>query len=185
MGLGTVGAFGKAKLILLIIGFVMLFSTFIISVVSSVVYFIETGDAKPLLIETGGFFVGQDAIILNSVNELKKEDLSKEYTDYLKVRIVQALVMLVVSILLFNWIVKSLFSFGISKEQMNFFLKFLFIFIAIVVVTALGVLYKGIILNNWSLNPYTGITELFKNLGVLKNVGTDTIVKAFTNSTVV
>lgn len=171
----------RLKLIGVILSVVLLASTFIISVSSSFVYLIKTGDPKPLLIETGGHLVGQDAIILNSVNELKQENLKKEYTDFLKTRIVSSIVMFVIVIILTYFGIKALFTVGMPKDQMTVWQKGLYVFISIVFITFLGVLYKGIILHVWG-NPYAGITELIRNWDVLANVGTETIYKALNNS---
>jgi len=168
--------FSKVKLLFGVIGMIWVISAVVISIIGSAIYFSKTGDIKPLLQDTGGMVIGTDSSINLAVNELKKEGITKEYSDYLKQKIIQSLILFVLFSFLIFLIIRGILSFFIPPP-MNWGLTSLFILMALILVTLMSVLYNGLMLNSWYFNPFSGITSLVKDYEVLVNVGNESIVK--------
>ena len=171
------GSFGKTKIFLGIIGFIWVFSTVVLAIIGSSIYFAKTGDVKPLLQDTGGMIIGADASIHLAVKELLKKDINKEYSDYLKSKILQSFALFVAFFIVLYIIIQKIFGIFIPSDSMNVGLKALFFLMALVILTAMSVLYNGIMLHLWSFNPYSGMTSLVKNYDILLNVGNESIVR--------
>jgi len=174
----VLGAFGKTKIILGVIGAAWVFTSLVVSILGSVIYLTKTGDGKPLLQNTGGMIVGMDANVLLDVKELQRPDITKEYADYLKESIVRSILIFLGFIFLIYLGIQAIFRISLPPDSINMVLKLTFVVMALFLVTLASALYNGIVLHAWSFNPYQGITELVKNFDVFTNVGNQTIVKS-------
>src|SRR3990167_10103431 len=96
-GAATKAGAGFLK-ILWIIGAVWLGLTFLVGIANGFVYWNKTGDWRPVVEASAGRIVSADTSIYASVLELQKEEISKEYADFLKMNILENIILLVLFI---------------------------------------------------------------------------------------
>ena len=147
--------------------FVYIFGSILINIVDGGFIYYKTGNNQPLIDATIGKVTAVDTNIGHDVEVLKtSEDLDNKYVDYLKQDIIENFLILIIMWYLLYKLIDIFRSWVISKEQMNFGLKFLMGLFAFVLLLSFNLIYTAIVYDKWVV-PLTGFWNLITNIDLV------------------
>ena len=165
------------KNILLIFGAITLITQIIVAILTSTLYLTKTGDNKPLIQSTIGLLFASDYNIYTSTRELQNTQITKDYADYLKQKILLNLEIILILIYIGYWTANKIMN-SSNMMEWGWLQKLTAILVIIAFYGAIEMIYTQVMYGQF-VYPFKGLISIFTpvnnfynlidNIGIFQN----------------